>query len=77
MRLLLNRPVSRPGRIFFHTGHLMTFPLPALRRGTAAFGRNILDILASPETLAQLPPAPLLFLPYGLAVLLCLPGGAA
>lgn len=55
----------------------MTFPLPALRRGTAAFGRNILDTLASPETLAQLPPAPLLFLPYGLAVLLSLPGGAA
>lgn len=74
---MLNRPVSRPGHVSPHIGHLMTFPLPALRRGTAAFGRNILDTLASPETLAQLPPAPLLFLPYGLAVLLSLPGGAA
>lgn len=56
----------------------MTFPhAPAPRRGAAALGRNILEALTSRETMTPPSPAPLLFLPYGVAVLLTLTGGAA
>lgn len=56
----------------------MTFPYaPAPRRGAAALGRNILEALTSPETMTPLSPAPLLFLPYGVAMLFTLIGGAA
>lgn len=51
--------------------------VPAPRRGAAALGRNILEALTSQETMTLPSPALLLFLPYGVAVLLTLTGGAA
>ncbi len=51
--------------------------LPAPRRGTAAFGRNIRQALTSRMIIAILPPALLLLTRHGVAALLPAVGGAA